>query len=167
METLQPTEDERPEVELMSIDAEDGRARERMVVVVPPLAEGHERDHPIVSTLVARSVGAPPEAVTDRVHAPGRVVKEKYAHEPAPHEGFQRSSHGLRNGEPGQERESECHRDPERIHAVDRADGAVGQQVTCIAIVVRTTLRREEPADVRVPQASEPAGKSAVAPDMR
>ena len=62
------------------------RGRERVVVVVPALAEDEQRDEPVVPRLVARAVVLAPEHVADRVHAEGRVLVEEDPEQPAPDE---------------------------------------------------------------------------------
>src|SRR3954447_9036424 len=62
-------------------EAMAGRARERVVVVVPGLAEARQREPPHVRRVVLDGEAAPAEEVADRVDRPRNVVEEEDPHE--------------------------------------------------------------------------------------
>ena len=68
------------------VEAVPRRGGERVVVVVPALAEDEQRDEPVVARLVARAVVLAAEHVADRVHAEGRVLVGEDADQAAPDE---------------------------------------------------------------------------------
>src|SRR4051794_34696243 len=73
-------------VELTRREAVLRRRRERMVRVVPALAERDERDGPVVAALVLGLERALAVHVADRVDAPRRVVQQEHAHQAGPDE---------------------------------------------------------------------------------
>src|SRR3954451_2017696 len=79
------------DVELVPAQAVRGRARERMVVVVPRLAEARQRKPEHVRRVVVDLEPALAEEVADAVHAPRDVVLEEDAGEAAPDQAGQRA----------------------------------------------------------------------------
>ena len=84
-----------------------GTARERVVVVVPGLAETGQREPEDVRRIVAGLEAACAEEVADRVDAPGDVVDEEDAHEPGPQQRLEAGVQRAAPGEAGEERDRE------------------------------------------------------------
>ena len=106
---LQPEDQPPRRVELPAAQAVDGRARERVVVVVPRLAERGEREPDDVGRVVVGGEAPAAEEVADRVDRPGDVVHEEDPHEPAPEQ--RRSARRAsvpRQREPSSERQREA-----------------------------------------------------------
>jgi len=55
-----------------------------MVIVVPALAEGEDRDEPVVGRQVFGREAARSPDVSDRIHCPRRVQTDDYAEEDTP-----------------------------------------------------------------------------------
>ena len=71
-------------VDLPPAQAVPGRGREGVVGVVPALAQRQDAEHDVVAALVVAPVGPQAPQVADRVDAPGDVVDQEDAHQPAP-----------------------------------------------------------------------------------
>ena len=78
-------------VDLVPLQAVRGGAREGVVVVVPALAEGRDREPEDVGRVILDVEAALAEEVADRVDRPGHVVLEEDAHEAAPDEAGDRA----------------------------------------------------------------------------
>src|SRR5688572_30393710 len=100
-ERLQRADGQPVEVELVPGQAVTGRGRMRVVVVVPPLAEGKQRHPPVVRRIVARREPAGSPDVRRRVHEPGAVQAEGRAEEDAPEH--------VRDAAEGEERQPDHH----------------------------------------------------------
>src|SRR5665811_635889 len=74
---LEAVDDDRREVDLPAAEAVGGRGREGVVVVVPGLAQGRDRDQRQVARLVARLEVLVAEDVAERVDAVGEVVQDE------------------------------------------------------------------------------------------
>ena len=83
-EPLEPTDHPPRDVELAAQQAVPCGGGERVVVVVPALAEDEQRHDPVVAGLVARAEVLAAEHVADRVHGEGRVLVEEDAKQAAP-----------------------------------------------------------------------------------
>src|SRR5215213_8921979 len=150
-------------VELPALEAVPRRGRERVVRVVPALAERHQRDRPVVAALIFGRERPAAVHVADRVHAPRRVVQQEHAHEARPHERRQ-----ARDGVTAGEREAEHERDRESEQRPDREQRVDLAHQRVLAQIGREAPRRgalavEQPAHVRVPQAAQhaaPAGRA-------
>ena len=98
-------------IELPAAQAVDGGAREGVVVVVPGLAEGGEGEPEDVGRLVLDLEPAGSEEVADGVDAPGDVVDEEDANQPAPEQAGGGAQQGAGEQVAGQRRDR---RDPGR-----------------------------------------------------
>jgi len=67
----------------------------------------------------------------------------------------------------GEEREAERQRDPEQVETVDPPHEPVLVQVAPVLDAALEALGREEPADVRVPQAEHVLGEGVAVPGVR
>src|SRR4029453_3346019 len=74
-ESLQPADEQASGIEFAPAQAVEGRGRKRVVVVVPGLAEGQERQPAHVCRLVVSCEATPAEEVADRIDAEGRVME--------------------------------------------------------------------------------------------
>src|SRR5829696_2844381 len=148
-------------VDLPPAQAVHRRARERVVVVVPGLAEGERREPEDVGRVVVDVEAAGAEEVADRVDRPGDVVQQEDAHRAAP----QRAGDGARQrpldrpAHGGRERDSD--RDPDREQGVDDAEAPVLDEVAGVLVVRGLALAVEQPAHVRVPEALQRAREPA------
>src|SRR5829696_8240106 len=106
-ELLQRPDDRVGRVGLEAAQAVAGGGRERVVAVVPALAERDHRDEPVVAALVLDRERPAAVHVADGVDAPGRVVEQEHAYEAGPDEG----------GEAGEQRAA---REREAEHERDR-----------------------------------------------
>ena len=94
------------------------RAGEGMVVVVPRLTQGRERQPEHVGRPVVGVESAAAKEVAHRIHAPGDVVDEEDPYQPAPEEPGRRAGEGPadqiagergnRQAEQGQRHEMSC-----------------------------------------------------------
>ena len=98
-EPLEPADHPPRDVDLPAVEAVAGRARKRMVVVVPALAEDEQSDEPVVPRLVPRAVVLAPEHVADRVHRERRVLVEEDPEQATPDHRLDTLRHGA--AEPG------------------------------------------------------------------
>lgn len=121
--------------------------RERVVVVVPALAECEDGDQPVVAALVAGREGLRAERVADRVHGEHGVVVDGHAHDPAPEQPAP-AVHQGRHGQP--------EREPEQRRPFDRHDDRVLHQPPAVP-VAPGRADGEDPAHVGVQQAVEGA----------
>src|SRR6185312_17555530 len=121
-ELLQERDDPRGWIErgLHAREAVLGGARERVVVVVPGLAEARQREPPDVRGPVLDLEAPAPEEVADRVDRPRDVVQGEDPHETAPQQRRQAAGEAARQEPPGGEREREAEPDDAQERAVDR-----------------------------------------------
>jgi hypothetical protein len=81
---LQSTNQISGQIDLVPLQAVEGRLRERMMVIVPPLAKAEQADEPFVAALVVGVEGPSTELVTDRVNRPRNVVRKAYPYQTTP-----------------------------------------------------------------------------------
>src|SRR6266851_2145568 len=118
----------------------EGGTWECMVIIMPPLSESQQPDDPLVATPIVRLELAFAKRVTDRIDAPGHVVREEDARQASPEE----------TG-PSAKRKWDEQREyrPEQEGAADEGDHRVLCQVTAIHVwICRTVI--EEPAEMCV-----------------
>ena len=111
-----------------------------MVIVVPALAHGEDREQPVVARIVAGHVALPPGDVRHRVDREGSMPDQHGAPAEADHEA------GPARDQPGQRAEQGGRqvRVPIEPHQL-RIAGEVGDRI----VVGGAMPRREDPADVR------------------
>src|SRR6266700_408734 len=114
----------------------EGGTWERMVIVMPPLSESQQPDDPLVATPIVRFELAFAKGVTDRIDAPGHVVREEDAHQATPQETSPSTKCKWD--------EQRWHR-PEQEGATEEGDHRVLYQVTAIHVWIGRTVI-EEPA---------------------
>ena len=90
-DALHRADDPGRRIELAAAEAVDGRAGEGVVVVVPGLAEGRQREPEDVGRVVLDVEAPVPEEVADGVDRPRHVVDEEDAHEAAPQQAGERA----------------------------------------------------------------------------
>ena len=83
-DALHRADDPGGRIELATAEAVGRRAREGVVIVVPGLAEGRQREPEDVGRVVLDVEAPAPEEVADRVDGPRHVVDEEDADEAAP-----------------------------------------------------------------------------------
>src|ERR1700737_4640978 len=124
-------EDQPPRgVELIPAQPVKRGLREGMVVVVPRLPQRGQRQPEDVRRMVVDVKAAPAEEVADGVDAPGDVVHEEYAHEPAPQQGAEAG--GERAGaerEAEQEGHQQAGQRDQREETVDAAHDRIFEEV--------------------------------------
>src|SRR5678815_2237339 len=96
---LQAADEPGAGIDLPAAQAVAGRGRERVVVVVPRLAEGERREPRQVARLVGGAERPPSEAVAERVDAEGRVMQQEDAHGSAPQQSCEPSGDRAGQGE--------------------------------------------------------------------
>ena len=143
------------------------RGRERVVIVVPALAEDEQRHEPVVPRLVAGAVVLAAEHVADRVHRERRVLVEEDPHEPAPDHGLDAALPRAADREAERERDPEGRHDPQQVQPVDRAHEPVLVEVAPVLAAALHALEREHPADVRVDEARDRAPDALRMPGVR
>src|SRR5829696_902755 len=116
------------------------RARERVVVVVPGLAEGERREPEDVGRVVVDLEAAAAEEVADGVDRPRDVVQQEDAHRAAPERARHRAGDGALDPPADCGRQRDPERDPQREQRVDDPEAAVLDQVARVALVSRLAL---------------------------
>jgi hypothetical protein len=109
---------------------------ERVVVVVPRLAEGGKRQPGDVGGPVAGREPPAAEEVADRVDAEGRVVQEEDAREPGPHKRDKRAPEGSLHQPAELERECQAGQNQRLLGGVDPAHAAVLEKISRVATLV-------------------------------
>jgi hypothetical protein len=124
------------------------RGRECVVVVVPGLAEGGQREPEHVARLVRRAEPPATEDVADRVDAERDVMQDEEPHRAAPQQPRQPGADGPadRHAEPERHRETGERSQHER--AVDEADRGVGEEVRRVPRPGSTLVVAKQPAHV-------------------
>src|SRR4029077_12038834 len=123
-------------IELPAAQPVDGGAREGVVVVVPGLAEGGEGEPEDVGRLVLDLEPAGSEEVTDRVDAPGDVVDEEDANQPAPEQAGGGAQQGAGEQVAGQRRDRQTQEDQADEAPVEDAHATVLVEVGGVALPV-------------------------------
>ena len=119
---LEQVDDDGREVDLPAAEAVHSGGREGVVVVVPGLAEGRDRDQRQVARLVGRLEVALAEDVAERVDAVGEVVQDEDADEAAPEQAGDRGEEGAADHPAEREGEEEAEDRPVDERAVDPVD---------------------------------------------
>ena len=132
------------DVELVPGEAVTGGDRVGVVVVVPALAEGQERDPPAVARVVARREAAAAPHVGRRVHQPRRVQAEDDAEEDAP-EHHRPAADGEQDEAEQRQRDVVIAVEP----AVERVGGEIGRVLRHQRGVVVVRIAEEDPPHVR------------------
>mmetsp|Transcript_24539 Transcript_24539/g.61389 ORF Transcript_24539/g.61389 Transcript_24539/m.61389 type:complete len:284 (+) Transcript_24539:389-1240(+) len=137
------------EVDLPPLQPVPARALERMVVVVPTLAEGQNADHPIVHRVASGVPVLEPPDVADRVHGPSDVPDPDHAEEEAPKDARQAPERVQAD-----DRQGDC---VQGIGLLEEAVEPLTRQVRGILLVGPhpRALRVEQPPHVRPPEAVE------------
>ena len=164
-----PADQPRRRVDLPPAQPVPRRARERVVVVVPALAEREQRQPEHVGRVVVDVEPARAEEVADRVDRPGDVVQREDPHRPAPQRGRQRAGERRRrSGSRAPAGISEARSSTQSAErAVDEPHAAVLVEVARVARVLGLAGRVEQPAHVRVPEAGDRALDAAAVPVRR
>ena len=113
-ELLEAVDDEGRDVDLPAAEAVGGGGREGVVVVVPGLAEGRDRDQGQVARLVGGLEVAVAEDVAERVDAVGEVVQDEDADEAAPEQAGDAPRRGCRRSPSRARRGAAGRRSPSR-----------------------------------------------------
>src|SRR5688572_17680022 len=143
---FEPADDEVAGVELPPAEAVAGGGRERVVVVVPPLAETDHAEDGVVAALVVAAEGARAPEVADGVDAPGHVVDEEDAGEPAPDEPEERAGPRPCDQPAEDGRDQQAHGHPEGEQDADAAEQLVRVKVGNVSVEARY-VRLKNPAD--------------------
>ncbi len=135
----------------MRIDAVAGESRERVVEVVPVVAERKQRERREVARLVTspRAERPGPPQVACRVDGECRLLKEEHAHEPSPQESPDHAGDGAGDRQAEQRREREGYHAEEREETIEDDEIAIGEKVRNppLAFLGRGT---KQPAAMRV-----------------
>ncbi len=124
------------------------------MVVVPAAAHRRQGQPEHVAALVAGAVRARAEAVREGIDRPGGLVDQEDAQQAAPQETRQGRVAGAADQPAGQRRQRQAERDPQEVETVQAHHPAVAQQVGRELAPV-LPAQREQPADVRVPDAAQ------------
>ncbi len=154
------------DVDLPAAEAVDGGGREGVVVVVPGLAEGRDRDQRQVARLVAGLEVAVAEDVAERVDAVGEVVQDEDADQAAPEQAGDRGEQGAADQPAEREGDEEAEDRPVDEGAVDPVDRRILDQVRREALLVAALGVDEEPAHVGVEEAAQGAGPAVAVVDV-
>src|ERR1700710_2904807 len=165
-ELLEAVDDQRRGVDLEAAKPVGGGGREGVVVVVPGLAEGRDRDQRQVARLVAGLEVAVAEDVAERVDAVGEVVEDEDADEPAPERAGGGGEEGAADDPAEEEGEQQAANRPPDEGGVDAADDRVLEQVRGEALLVAALGVDEEPAHVGVVEALEGAAPAVAVVDV-
>lgn len=104
--------------------------------------------------------------MTHRVDAPGRMVKQEHADEPAPQESQRRACPCHRDESTDDCRNQKSKPNPDWEEIIDAHDGRIRQQVWNISIVAITGTA-EEPPDMGVCESDDPTDNSRLATCVR
>src|SRR5258706_5073172 len=119
---------------------------------MPSFAHSEYTEDHVISRFVVAAEGLGAPQVTDRVDAPGDVVDEEDARQPAPDEAEEGTgpTHGEQAAQDGGDQESDEHPDGKGVAdpPQDPALHQVGNVVVDLGLILV-----EEPTDVRIPQA--------------
>src|SRR5580765_8524229 len=110
----------------------DCRRRERVVPVVPRLAERRDRQQPEVAALVASAERLLAEEVADRVDREGHVLEQEDPDEAGPDHRLEASLPACSDEVAGEEREPERECDPEQVETIDPSYESVFVQVATV-----------------------------------
>src|SRR3954451_22327021 len=154
-DALHRADDPGGRVELATAEAVLRRAREGVVVVVPGLAEGRQREPEDVGRVVLDVEAPAPEEVADGVDRPRHVVDEEDAHEAAPQQAGERAGEAAGDEVAGQRRQREAEDDEPWEGAVDAPHAAILHQVGGVLALAREPLLADEPPEVRVDEAAQ------------
>ena len=138
-----------------------------MVVVVPGLAEGEEREPEQVARLVLRAEPAAAEEVAERVDRVGRVMEHEHADRAAPQHPGEAVAQRAAERVAEQERGDQAADDAPQEAAVDRAHDRIGDQVGRVARPAAAVRVQEQPADVRVREPAQRALHARAVVDVR
>src|SRR5947209_19936874 len=137
-----------------------------MVVVVPGLAPGGNRQPGQVARLVVRVVVLTPEVVTKGVDAERRVVDQEDSCGAPPKQRGQSAGHGSGERDAQPERGGKPGEHPQYERAIHEADPRVGEQVLGITALVGDLHVAEYPPDVSVGETAERPAPSRAVSDM-
>ena len=154
------------DVDLAAAEAVGGGGREGVVVVVPGLAEGRDRDQRQVARLVGGLEVAVAEDVAERVDAVGEVVEDEDADQAAPEQAGEAGEEGAADHPAEREGEQQADDRPVDEGAVDPADDRVLEQVGREALLVAALGVDEEPAHVGVEEAAQGAAPAVAVVDV-
>ena len=138
-----------------------------MMVVVPRLAPGRDRQPRHVARLIARVVVTVAEEVTDRVDRERGVVHEEDPRRAAPQQPLEASGHGSGERDPEPEGGGQAEQHPEHEGAIDEANPRIVEQVAGVALLVGHLHVGEHPPDMGVEEAAQGATPAAAVTDMR
>ena len=144
-----------------------GGRREGVVVVVPRLAEGQQRQPREVARLVVGVEAPAPEEVAQRVDREGDVVQDEQPHGAAPQQAGERRGERAADQPAQAERGAEAADRPVEEGAIDEAHDRIGDQVGRVALARAALGVQEEPAHVRVGQAAQRAAPADAVIDVR
>src|SRR4051794_32471587 len=164
--SLEQPDDPGRDVELAAAEAVPGGRRERVVAVVPRLAERERREPREVARLVAGGERAPAEEMAERVDGVRDVVQKQHPYQPAPQDA--RGDGEPRAGdEPAEDPGDDEARDrPYEEPAVDPRHDRVRDQIRRVARAPAAVGVDEEPPDVRVREAAQRAAQAVAVVDV-
>src|SRR5215218_10261334 len=139
---------------------------EGMVVVVPSLAEGWEREPGEVPGLIPRRERLAPEHVAEGVDAVGDVVDDEHTHCATPQNAGEAGGDRAADRDPEPERHRQSKGRPDEEGAIDEPDHRVAKEVRSEATLASPLGVDEEPAQVSVEEASQDARPAAAVTDV-
>ena len=123
------------------------RALVVVVVVVPALAHGHEREDEAVLAVVGRRVAAPPEHVGERVDGEGAVPEQRPSRRASPRR--------APTTPPARKSPTPSATGGTRKQRSSQRSSGYASEILDLALVGRVVLARDDPAHVAPPEAVE------------
>ena len=150
------------------LQAVRGRARERVVVVVPALAEGRDREPEDVGRVILDVEAALAEEVADRVDRPGHVVLDEDADEAAPDEAGERAlpAHGQQAAEHRRDQQRRASTISGNLRLRMRMPRSSTRSLAYLRARASPCVRQSH-AGVRVPEAAQRAHHAVAVTDVR
>src|SRR5579864_5265961 len=100
-----------------------------MMIVVPAVAEHRNGQEEVVAAVVIATVGSGPEPMTERVHAPDRMVSESNADQSAPEQSIECPARSTDQPVAQSRRNRQSKKDPNKIEPVDSHQHAILHQL--------------------------------------
>ena len=138
-------------VDLPPVHAVIGRAREGVMVIVPPLTHRKETHEEVIPALVGRDELAATIGVADRINSPSDMMIQEHPDEATPDESIQAASEAA-EGESDKEGDQETQKRPDHKGLADEDDQLVLEEGAGVARNIRAEII-EDPADMGMEEA--------------